>query len=1006
MLTPWNDPAITALHRELMHAPWTGGEQHCLSGTWDFRLVDRPAAVETAWLGLNAPTDGWTAMPVPSNWQLHGFDTPIYRNIEYPFVAVPPAPPAENPTGVYRRWCDIPAAWSDQRIFLHIGSADSAAQVWINGAFVGYAEDSKLPSHFELTAYVKPGRNLVAIVVPRFCSGSWLEKQDYWHLSGLQRDVWLIAKPPVHLRDWCVRTNGNRIDIRAWMSPNDGIDYDGNGALRFRTASWEIEAELYDPTGALVADFPQRVAVADQSPMYGNQHLEAFSGLIQVTVPNAQRWTAETPQRYRVQLALRNPAGQVVDREMMHVGFRDLTISSAGILTLDGKRLVIRGVNRHEFNPQRGRAVTSDDIRNDLLAMKRLNFNAVRTCHYPDDERFYDACDELGMYVIDETNLETHGAYALFSKDPTWASAYLERAVRMVLRDRNHPCIIAWSLGNESSYGPHHAAMAAWIRHTDPTRCVQYESGNPPASISDILVPMYGDLAWVRTELARADERRPLIMCEYAYGKGNSTGNVDEFWALVEELPRFQGGFMWDWADKPLLHNGKLIYGSSSHEPKHVERMCLNGIVAHDLTPFPGAWELKQVQAPVQVSVQVSVSQAATGTLRVRNRYLVLDTSHLSLTWEVAIDGERHAGGTLPCPVITAGADGEAQIPLPACPSLTAGAEVHLLVRVVQSRDSAWAAAGHEISHVQTTLPWKAPAVVRTTSRAAAPTLIRSASQLQITGGTFDITLDSTSGAWTSLRHAGRELLAAPLAPCFYRAPTDIDWANGDNGIATTWKHCGLDALITSVTGLEAETCGDAVRVVVSTAHRGPLADIRRESVVMIRSDGSIEFDELINAAVETPSLPRIGLRCALTPDHTHVTWFGRGPHEHYPDRLVAAPVGRYATTVAEMAVDRIFPQENGARGDQRWLAVRDTHGKGLLVHGTPRLWASALPWSLEELATASHRDDLPASRATWLHLDGFLMGVGGDTGWSINVHQPYRIVPGRHRWGCRLSVG
>ena len=434
--------------------------------------------------------------------------------------------------------------------------------------------------------------------------------------------------------------------------------------------------------------------------------------------------------------------------------------------------------------------------------------------------------------------------------------------------------------------------------------------------------------------------------------------------------------------------------------------MCLNGIVAHDLTPFPGALELKQVQAPVLVTV----SNASNGTLRVRNRYLVLDTSHLSLVWEVTLDGVRHAGGTIPCPVIAAGADGEAQIPLPAIPTLVAGAEVHLLVCVVLARATAWAAANHEISHVQTALPWKTPALslaqASAPSRGPAPTIARSATQVHITGRTFDVTLDSLTGEWTSLRHAGHELLAAPLAPCFHRAPTDIDWANGTNGIATTWKRCGLDALTTTVTGLQADTCGDAVRVVVSTSHRGPLADIRRESVVMIHADGVLEFDELIHADVETPSLPRIGLRCALTSAHQHVTWFGRGPHEHYPDRLAAAAVGRYAATVAELAVDRIFPQENGARGDLRWMAFRDAQGHGLRVDGAPRFWASALPWSLEELNTASHRDDLPPSPATWLHLDGFLMGVGGDTGWTINVHQPYRILPGRHRWGCSLTLG
>ncbi len=1032
---PWTDPAISGLGRTLMHAPWqahadlaaalaqapTSPWRQCLSGDWQFQLFANPEAVPATATGIPDPqkpdSAGWKTMPVPSNWQLHGYDEAIYLNLEYPFHADPPHLPAANPTGVYRRWIEVPAAWAGRRLALHLGAADGAAQVWVDGQLVGYGEDSKLPSEFDITAQATPGRHLIVVVVPRFCTGSYLEKQDYWHLSGLQRDVWLIAKPPVHLRDWTVRAEADgRLMVRAWMSPLRNVaTIDSNGLLTYVVDGWRIAMRVLDAAGTVFPGFPIEVPISPNSPMYGDTRAEAFAAFCETKVPGIRTWSAETPTLYTLVLSLIAPDGTAVDHESCRFGFRSLTIRD-GVLLLNGTRLVVRGVNRHEFNPARGRAVTVADMRADLVAMKQLNFNSVRTCHYPDDVRFYDLCDVLGMYVIDETNVETHGAMALLTKDPAWATAFLERAVRMVLRDRNHASIISWSLGNESATGPHHAAMAAWIRATDPTRTVQYESGHPGASVTDIMTPMYAELKWVRDELTR-DLPRPMIMCEYAYGKGNSTGNVDEFWDLVEELPRFQGGFMWDWADKPLLLNGRLVYGTPRHEPKNVERMCLNGIVGHDLVPHPGAWELKRQQAPVRVLAL----DAASGRVCIRNRFHARSTAGLVLSWRVAIDGVELIGGSLPCPEIAPGADGELVIPVGPAQRLPPGSEVFLEVRVLLGTATPWAAADHEVTAFQVALPWPTTAALAIPNHGLpALTIERSATSVTIANADpatpMRLVIDVATGAWTSWRTAAGELLAAPLTPCFFRAPTDIDHANARNGIATTWTDCGLDRLTSTVRLIEASPLSDgSVRLRVATTLRGTPAPslgspdkvgavIERESIALIYGDGEIVLDELLHIQAATPSLARVGVRLALPGTFSEVTWLGRGPHENYPDRVAGAAVGRYVSSVKDLFTNYFYPQDCGARTDVRWLAVRNAAGQGLLVQGLPRVAFSALPVALEQLASATHYDQVHADGLTWLHVDGFMMGVGGDTGWTINVHPPYRLLPGRFRWGCRLQ--
>ncbi len=1045
--------ACTARGRDLMHAPWSclltteraraGGPSpwRCsLDGDWRFHLAPSPQEVPAGCELPGFDDAAWRTMPVPANWELHGAGEAIYRNIAYPFPPDPPHPPARNPTGCYRTSISLPPGWDTQRVWLELGAADSACHLWLNGELIGWSTDSKLAATFELTGRLRPGANLLAVRVYRWSAAAYLEKQDYWHLSGLQRSVLLLAKPPRHLRDWCVRTilapggASARLEVRAWMEVTrerpglnaaGAIDYPG-------LAGWTISAELRDPDGHLVPGCPVASPVARRSPMYGPQasgrHEELGSALLILPLVQPRLWSAEEPQLYTLVLTLVSPDGREVDAERQRVGVRQVAIRD-GVLELNGRRLVLRGVNRHEFHPKRGRAVTRADMREDLLAMKRLNFNAVRTCHYPDHEAWYELCDELGMYVVDETNLETHGLEAQLSRDPAWATAYLERAVRMLLRDRNHACIIIWSLGNESAYGPHHAAMAAWLREADPTRPVQYESGYPPAAVSDLLAPMYPQLDWVRRELARPEERRPLVMCEYAYAKGNSSGNLGEFWDLVWELPRFQGGFLWDWRDKALLDGQdaqgrrRYRYGEPSEEPAHVERMCMNGVVGPDLVPHPGAWEIQQAQAPLRLAAAPS-PDAQRIELQLHNRHLALSLAHLRLEWRIQEQGATLASGVLPAPPLPAGAQGSCAIALPPLPPALPGRERWCEVAAVLATDQPWAPAGHAIVHLQVAMPTAprvvpaaAPGQVRThvTTLADADAQARqhpvsstvSATGIRLQAGAVLLRIDRASGSIHGLARGGRELLAAPLLPCLFRAPTDIDYATGEAGHAHLWRGAGLDRL--EMDGIHCEAARlaeDCVQVRMRSRLHAPGTStaVERLSVVQLLGSGDVLIEEQWSISAEVATLPRIGLSCELAGCDRWL-WYGRGPHENYPDRLDSTRVDRYQQQVADNLTPYLFPQECGLRCQLRYLAVVDAEGAGLAVAGEPWLHASALPVPLAQLDRCTHAHELAPTGTVHLHLDHAHAGLGGDTGWTRNIHPPYLLPPGRYRFCLRLGL-
>jgi beta-galactosidase len=981
-----------------------------LNGQWKFHLAPSPAQVPRGFHQEGFDDSGWDEITVPGNWQLQGIDDrPIYTNQHYPFPPNPPIVPQDNPTGCYRTTFQLDPGWRGRDVFVLFESVDCAFYVWVNGIQLGYSQDSRLPAEFDITPHVREGENSLVVQVMRYSDGFYLEDQDMWHLSGIQRDVVLYSKPHVCLQDFTVRTLFDRqyrdatLQIEAQITRVPDM------------ADYVVDAALYDADANPVFAGPLSAPVSDHTPYRAETRTGCAK--LQIVVEAPRKWTAETPYLYRLVLALKDPDGQRIDFESSQIGFRQVEIRD-GILLLNGKRLVVRGVNRHEHHPERGRALTDEDMIRDIKLMKQLNFNAVRTSHYPNHPRWYDLCDTYGLYVIDEANIESHGVHGDLSNDPTWLHAYMERATRMVMRDKNHPSVLTWSLGNESGIGPHHSAMAAWIRKYDPTRPVQYESGHPGPQVSDIFCPMYPDLDWVRRVLADPREKRPMILCEYAYAKGNSNGNFWKFWDMADEHPRFQGGCVWDWHDKALLHTNSQgeafwAYGGDFGAdfdytlPNEDPQMCCNGVVFPDITPQPGAYEVKKVQAPIAVSATGKEDLLA-GRLVVWNKYHSLTLGHLDVHWELTEDGGPIQSGVLPPMELGPDQKDDLQVPLAPPQPTKPGAEYHLRLSFRLNRDTPWASKGHEVAWDQFRIPFRVPSRrVLVRRDMAALRLQQDGDTVSVGGQGFRVHFDRAAGMMTSWMVGGRELIQLGPAENYYRAPTDIDLLMGNPGAnALRWRDAGIDRLQRSVLAFEAAQLDPqtvTVRVHASVCAADKEDGLDSEMLYRIYGNGEILLTNTVLVSEHLPPLPRIGLELVLPGELEHLTWYGRGPHENYVDRKKGAAVGRYQSSVTDQFVPYVYPTECGGKEDVRWLTLADSTGRGLMVIGLGLLHMDALHYRVQDLAAAGHPYELTPQDDTILHLDGWHMGLGGDTGWFPNVHEEYLIYPGKHQFGLRL---
>ncbi|MFE8101932.1 beta-galactosidase [Brenneria goodwinii] len=1007
----WENPAVTQLNQLAAHpvfASWRSPSEakedarspsiRSLNGIWKFSYFSRPEAVPESWLYQDDPCADEIA--VPSNWQILGYDAPIYTNVTYPIPVNPPFVPAENPTGCYSLTFNVDDDWlaSGQTRIIFDG-VNSAFHLWCNGRWVGYAQDSRLPSEFDLTALLQAGENRLAVMVLRWSDGSYLEDQDMWRMSGIFRDVSLLRKPQTHLSDLRIQTHLNDDFSHAELQVLAVV----SGPQR---ESAQITLQLWDGD-QLVGERRQPVGsdIIDERGIYRDR------ATVRLPVSRPALWSAEIPHLYRVVVILQDNNGAFIEAEACDAGFRKVEISN-GLLKLNGKPLLIRGTNRHEHHPEHGQVMDIATMRKDILLMKQHNFNAVRCSHYPNHPLWYRLCDRYGLYVVDEANIETHGMEPMnrLTDDPAWLPAMSERVTRMVQRDRNHPSIIIWSLGNESGHGCNHDALYHWIKASDPTRPVQYEGGGANSPATDILCPMYARVdqdqpfpqvpKWsIKKWIGMPDEQRPLILCEYAHAMGNSLGGFHKYWAAFRQYPRLQGGFVWDWVDQSLTqYDGNGVphqaYGGDFGDKPNDRQFCMNGLVFADRTPHPSLYEAQHAQQ----FFQFTLHRESPLRLEVSSEYLFRRSDNECLIWTLAQEGKTLASGEVTLDIAP---QGRQSIVLNDLPDIAAPGQVWLTVKALQIDATDWSDAGHVCAWQQ----WRLADVL-----AVGPAPVKGAApQLAVSEQYYDISLGAQrwqfsrqSGLLTQWWQDGQPTLLRPLEDQFTRAPLDNDIGVSEatridpNAWVERWKAAGYYQLAPEVVRCEAEALTQSVAL--HTVHRwmyqGKTLFISRKTY-RVDSLGELHIGVDVEIASGAPAPARIGLTCQLAEVNDHVTWLGLGPHENYPDRKQAACYDRWRRPLDELYTPYVFPTENGLRCDTQRLEYGANRWDGHFHFNISR-------YSQRQLRETSHRHLLTPEEGTWVNLDGFHMGIGGDDSWSPSVAPEYLLQDRHYHYAVR----
>jgi beta-galactosidase len=994
-LAPYPD-AAQALARG--PSPWV----RSLNGVWRFALAASPEQAPADFARDEFDEADWADLPVPSNWTLHGYDRPHYTNVQMPFAGAPPYVPDDNPTGLYRRRFEVPADWAERRVVLEVGGAESVLYVWVNGRPVGMGKDSRLPQAFDVTGFLRPGENLLALAVVKWSDASYVEDQDQWWMGGVHRDVTLVCTGETYIADVFARAEPDENFVDGALRVDVSLGF--AGAPR---DGWAVEAQLYDATGAPVLETPLRAAVkADPT-----RHNPYRGPLNQVTlaapVAAPALWSAEAPNLYTVVVSLvRDEAGTApIEATSCRVGFRRVEIGDRELL-INGRAAMIAGMNRHEHDPHHGKVVSREAMIADIRLMKQFNVNAVRCSHYPNAEAWYDLCDELGLYLIDEANLEAHAFLHQICRDPRYAAQFLERGLRMVARDKNHPSVIVWSLGNESGYGPNHDAMAGWIRATDPTRPLHYEGATwgwgwdgtplgpwlerppgpaPGALASDLVCPMYPPFDAI-VRWAEADDpgdRRPMILCEYSHAMGNSNGSLGDYWDAFERWHGLQGGFIWEWCDHALWTTGEdgqpfLAYGGDFGDTPNDLNFCCDGIVSATREPHPALWEFKTLAQPVAVTW----ADEAAGTLEIRNKRDFTALNDLVADWTLEVDGEAVGSGPLPLGDIAPGASRLKTVQMPKA-EITLGQEAFLTVRFRLWADTAWGPAGHEVAWAQ--LPVRLPVTARPAARPTNPgplTLVDAGDVIRVAGSDFEVAFSRAAGRLERFVWRNHTLLEAGPRLQVWRAPTDNDGIKGQSDQRRKplgrWRAAGLDALAFHPPSVSTDQADG--RVVVTIAQTaGCAADeaaVEHRHAYEITPDGRVRVTNRFHVAEAVADLPRLGVTLTAPAGLEAVEWFGRGPGDSYSDRQRAAWVGRFEGTVSGQYTPYVVPQEHGNRTGLRWLALR---GDGAGVRFTPAApcEGSVSHFTPDDLTAATHAEDLRPRSEVLVNLDVGQRGLG-----------------------------
>ena len=1067
----WENYHVLQINREPARAAFTpffvqkGDCSMSLDGTWKFRWTPVPGERIIDFYQTDFNDKDWKDFPVPANWEVNGYGTPIYVSAGYPFKIDPPRvmgePKADyttykerNPVGQYRRTFVLPVGWeADRQTFLCFEGVMSAFYVWINGERVGYSQGSMEPSEFNITDYLKTGENQIALEVYRYSDGSYLEDQDFWRFGGIHRSIHLIHTPDVRMRDYTIRTlpasAGNYKDFILQIDPQFSVYRGMTGK------GYTLQAVLKDVSGKEIVKLQGEVEEildlehkASRMNEWYPQRGPRKTGRLSAMIKSPERWTAETPYLYKLHLTLQNAEGKVIEQAEQSVGFRTVEINK-GQLLINGNPVRFRGVNRHEHDPRTARVMSEERMLQDILLIKQANINAVRTSHYPNVSRWYELCDSLGLYVMDEADIEEHGLRGTLASTPDWYAAFMDRAVRMAERDKNYPSIVMWSMGNESGYGPNFAAISAWLHDFDPTRPVHYEGaqgvdGNPDPKTVDVISRFYTrvkqeylnpgiaegedkeraeNARWERLlEIAeRTNDDRPVMTSEYAHSMGNALGNFKEYWDEIYSNPRMLGGFIWDWVDQGIykeLPDGRIMvaYGGDFGDKPNLKAFCFNGLLMSDRETTPKYWEVKKVYAPVQLAVNNE-------QLIVTNRNHHIDLSQYRCLWTLTIDGKQKEQGEITLPKV---APGESEtITLPAFRSLSDKkalnrkgnnsnstntlSDCQLKVSIVLKSDALWAKAGHEVTWEQFCLQ-QGELLSADLINKGALQVKEDDKSLSVSGRGFSVQWEKKAvGSITSLMYNGKEILTQnhfPVQPVTqaFRAPTDNDKSFG-NWLAKDWQLHGMDHPLISLESFDHEVRADgAVIVRIRTTNLYKEGNVTTTSVYTISSDGVIDLKTTFLPQGVLPELPRLGLAFCLAPAYNTFTWYGRGPQDNYPDRKTSAATGLWKGTVAEQYVHYPRPQDSGNKEEVQFLTLTDKRNKGIRVDAVEDVFsASALHYTAQDLHKETHDCNLKPRPEIILSMDAAVLGLGNSS-CGPGVLKKYAIEKKEHTLHIRIS--
>ncbi|MCK9218458.1 MAG: DUF4981 domain-containing protein [Bacteroidales bacterium] len=1010
----WENPHLTGINNEPPHATYIPFDNEIdalmndasisknfllLNGLWKFHWSENPDKRLSNFYKDSFDVSNWKDIQVPSTIEMQGYGYPIYVNIPYEFKHLmkpdPPKVPHDyNPVGSYRRDFEVPASWNNRKVFLHFGAVKSFCYVYLNGQQIGMGKDAKTPLEFDITKYLRTGKNTVGIEVFRWSDGSYLECQDMWRMSGINRDVYLYSTPKTRICDFFV--------------VGDLFSNYTHGLLKVTTVVQGSEGKGYQLGIALFESKKNATPLFRESLCFDLKENASASLLFEKYIPYPQKWSAEIPNLYYLVLSLKDPSGKIIETTGCQVGFRTTEVKDGQFL-VNGKPILIKGVNRHETDPKTGHVISKDMMLKDIRLMKEANINTVRTCHYPDDPVWYDLCDEYGLYVIDEANIESHGMgydpETTLGNKPEWEESHLNRTERMFERDKNHPSIIIWSLGNEAGNGCNFTATYRWVKNHDHTRPVWYERSEQSAN-TDIFCPMYWnplDLEWY----GYVPQLRPLIMCEYAHAMGNSTGNFQDYWDVIEKYPQLQGGCIWDWVDQGLAAKDSLgrdfwTFGGD-YGPKNVPsdgNFNCNGIVSPDRKPHPGYQEVKKVYQ----YVKFLPFDLLKNSFEVLNKYDFYDLSNTEINWVLSANGKIVQVGKLPPFTLSPGNKKKFSVQLPI---LKPTQPTEYFLNVYMKTTAPWGLLppGTTLASEQFALPCEQPPADVQKEMFLPLRMKETGKTVDIAGKDFTLGFNKKTGTFDSFVYHDLELLHQGPLPNFRRAPTDNDIGNQLAKRCKVWFDASERRMVRSV-----EVKKESDQFIRITTHFD-FPDSIASEVVEYCIDGSgkvMVAATFIPQKKNLPELIRFGMNMQINETLDKVTWFGRGPWENYWDRNRSAFIGQYKSTVEEQFTSYVRPQENGYKTEVRWMTLEGNKHFGLRFTGQPLICFSALPYTYDDMKGfkqgGKHLNDLTKEPFIDVNIDYKQMGVGGDDSWGARTHTQYTLPAKEYHYSFTME--